>query len=167
MPERIALYAGSFDPPTLGHLDLIQRAASMFDKIIVAVARNDQKTGLFTVSERVEMLVEMVEGMSNVTVANFSGLTVQFARETGACALIRGLRVVSDFEFELTMAINNHKLNPKVDTVCLMPSEPYLFLSSRLVREIAGFGGTVSHYVTPAVERRLTDKLGVTPIVND
>lgn len=164
MPERIALYAGSFDPPTLGHLDLIQRAATLFDKIIVAVARNDQKTGLFTVSERVDMLVEMIADIPNATVANFSGLTVQFARETGACALIRGLRVVSDFEFELTMAINNHKLNPKVDTVCLMPSEPYLFLSSRLVREIAGFGGSVSHYVTPAVERRLTEKLGVKPV---
>jgi pantetheine-phosphate adenylyltransferase len=163
MPERIAVYAGSFDPPTLGHLDLIQRAASMFDKIVVAVARNDQKTGLFTVSERVDMLNEMIDGMPNVTVANFTGLTVFFARDVGACALIRGLRVVSDFEFEMTMAINNHKLNPKVDTVCLMPSEPFLFLSSRLVREIASFGGSVSHYVTPAVERRLTEKLGVTP----
>lgn len=167
MPERIALYAGSFDPPTLGHLDLIQRASTLFDKVIVAVARNDQKTGLFTVSERVDMLAEMIADIPNVSVANFSGLTVQFARETGACALIRGLRVVSDFEFELTMAINNHKLNPRVDTVCLMPSEPYLFLSSRLVREIAGFGGSVSHYVTPAVERRLTEKLGVTPSAID
>ena len=164
MPERIALYAGSFDPPTLGHLDLIQRAASMFDRVIVAVARNDQKTGLFTVSERVDMLNEMIANIPNTSVANFTGLTVQFAREVGACALLRGLRVVSDFEFELTMAINNHKLNSTVDTVCLMPSEPYLFLSSRLVREIASFGGSVSHYVTPAVERRLTDKLGVKPI---
>lgn len=163
MPERIALYAGSFDPPTLGHLDLIQRAASMFDKVVVGVARNDQKTGLFTVSERVDMLSEMIADMPNTSVANFSGLTVKFAREIGACALIRGLRVVSDFEFELTMAINNHKLNPAVDTVCLMPSEPYLFLSSRLVREIAGFGGSVSHYVTPEVQQRLIDKLGVRP----
>ena len=163
MPERVALYAGSFDPPTLGHLDLIQRAASMFDKVVVGVARNDQKTGLFTVSERVDMLSEMIAGMPNTSVANFSGLTVNFAREIGACALIRGLRVVSDFEFELTMAINNHKLNPAVDTVCLMPSEPYLFLSSRLVREIAGFGGSVRHYVTPEVQQRLIDKLGVRP----
>lgn len=163
MPERVALYAGSFDPPTLGHLDLIQRAASMFDKIVVGVARNDQKTGLFTVSERVDMLTEMVASLPNVSVANFTGLTVVFAREVGAVALIRGLRVVSDFEFEMTMAINNHKLNPNVDTVCLMPSEPFLFLSSRLVREIAGFGGSVSHYVTPEVQRRLTEKLGVAP----
>lgn len=163
MPERVALYAGSFDPPTLGHLDLIQRASSMFDKVVVGVARNDQKTGLFTVSERVDMLSEMIADIPNTSVANFSGLTVKFAREIGACALIRGLRVVSDFEFELTMAINNHKLNSAVDTVCLMPSEPYLFLSSRLVREIAGFGGSVSHYVTPEVQQRLIDKLGVQP----
>ena len=163
MPERVALYAGSFDPPTLGHLDLIQRAASMFDKIVVGVARNDQKTGLFTVSERVDMLTEMVAKIPNVSVANFTGLTVEFGREVGAVALIRGLRVVSDFEFEMTMAINNHKLNPNIDTVCLMPSEPFLFLSSRLVREIAGFGGSVSHYVTPEVQRRLTEKLGVPP----
>lgn len=160
MADRVALYAGSFDPPTLGHLDLIQRAASMFDRVVVAVARNDQKTGLFTVSERVEMISEMVAGLPNISVGNFTGLTVNYAREVGACALIRGLRVVSDFEFELTMAINNHKLNPEVDTVCLMPSEPYLFLSSRLVREIAGFGGSVSHYVTPPVQRRLIEKLG-------
>lgn len=163
MPERVALYAGSFDPPTLGHLDLIQRAASMFDKIVVGVARNDQKTGLFTVSERVDMLTEMVADLPNVSVSNFTGLTVVFGREVGAVALIRGLRVVSDFEFEMTMAINNHKLNPNIDTVCLMPSEPFLFLSSRLVREIAGFGGSVSHYVTPEVQRRLTEKLGVSP----
>jgi len=158
MSERIAIYPGSFDPPTLGHLDLIQRTAKIFDKLIVAVARNNEKTGLFTVTERIDMLGEMVADLPNVTVENFHGLTVDFARERGAIALIRGLRVVSDFEFELTMAINNHKLNADVDTVCLMPSEPYLFLSSRLVREIAGFGGTVSHYVTPAVEARLKDK---------
>lgn len=167
MPERVAVYAGSFDPPTLGHLDLIERACSMFDKIIVAVARNDQKTGLFTVSERVEMLQEMVQGLPNVAITNFSGLTVELARETGACALIRGLRVVSDFEYELTMAINNHKLNPHVDTVCLMPSEPYLFLSSRLVREIATFGGAVRHFVTPEVEQRLREKLGTPEIRHD
>jgi len=160
MPERVAVYAGSFDPPTLGHLDLIQRAASLFDTLIVAVARNDQKTGLFTVSERIDMIQEMVSALPNVSVSHFSGLTVDFARNHNAVALIRGLRVVSDFEFELTMAINNHKLNSEIDTVCLMPAEPYLFLSSRLVREIASFGGKVSHYVTPAVEQRLKDKLG-------
>ncbi len=159
MAERIAIYPGSFDPPTLGHLDLVERASQIFDRIIVAVARNVTKQALFTFDERIDMLKEMVEPISNVSVDSFEGLSVDFARRQGAIALIRGLRVVSDFELELTMAINNHKLNEHVDTVLLMPSEPYLFLSSRLVKEIAGFGGTVSHYVTPEVDRKLRAKL--------
>ncbi|MFM1919766.1 MAG: phosphopantetheine adenylyltransferase [Candidatus Hydrogenedentota bacterium] len=159
MAERVAIYPGSFDPPTLGHLDLIERASQIFDRLIVAIASNVTKQALFSVDERIEMLREMVEPIPNVEVDSFVGLSVDFARTRGAIALIRGLRVVSDFELELTMAINNHKLNDKVDTVLLMPSEPYLFLSSRLVKEIAGFGGTVSHYVTPEVDRRLRAKL--------
>ncbi len=159
MSERIALYAGSFDPPTLGHLDLIARAVKLFDKVIVAVACNDQKQGLFTVQERMEMLTEMTAGLSSVSVQYFYGLTVEYARENGAIALIRGLRAISDFEFELSLAINNQKLNPHVDTVCLMPSEPYLFLSSRQVKEIVRFGGNVCHYVTPEVEQRLIQKM--------
>jgi len=159
MSERIALYPGSFDPPTLGHVDLIQRAARIFDKVIVAVARNEAKTGLFSVLERMEMLEELVRGIPNVSVDQFFGLTVDFARARHAIALIRGLRVISDFEFELSLAINNQKLAPDIDTVCLMPSEPYLFLSSRQVKEIAGFGGKISHYVTPAVEQRIREKL--------
>ena len=158
MKKRTAVYAGSFDPPTLGHLDLIVRAAKMFDRVVVAVAQNEAKQALFTVPERIGMLEEMTEGMAGVEIASFSGLTVDFARRKGAAALIRGLRVVSDFEFELSMAINNQKLNPDVDTVCLMPSEPYLFLSSRQVKEIASLGGKVGHYVTPAVEMRLRGK---------
>jgi len=159
MANRIGLYAGSFDPPTLGHLDLIQRATRMFDEVIVAVAKNHTKSGLFTVDERIEMLAEMTSDLPQVRIEQFHGLTVDFASKVGAVALIRGLRVVSDYEFELTMAINNHKLNADVDTVILMPSEPYLFLSSRLVKEIASFGGQVSHYLTPAVEKRLFAKL--------
>ncbi|NLV45290.1 MAG: pantetheine-phosphate adenylyltransferase [Candidatus Hydrogenedentes bacterium] len=159
MNERIALYAGSFDPPTLGHLDLIQRAAKIFDQVIVGVACNEQKSGLFSFEERVEMLKEMTSDIGKVTVNTFIGLTVEYARSQGAIALIRGLRVVSDFEFELSLAINNQKLDPEIDTVCLMPSEPYLFLSSRQVKEIAHFGGRVSHYVTPEVEARLFRKL--------
>ncbi len=155
MTERIALYPGSFDPPTLGHLDLIARAAKMFDKVIVAIACNDQKSAMFSVAERIEMLEEMTASLENVEVDQFYGLTVEYARQKGALALLRGLRAISDFEFELSLAINNQKLNPKVDTVCLMPSEPYLFLSSRRVKEIARFNGSVSHYVTPAVEARL------------
>lgn len=158
MPERIAIYPGSFDPPTLGHLDLIERAVNIFDHVIVAVATNNQKSGLFTVDERMEMLAEMVTHVPSVSIEHFHGLTVQFARDKGAVALIRGLRVVSDFEFELTMAINNHKLAPEIDTVNLMPSEPYLFLSSRLVKEIAAFGGSLGHFVSPSVERRLQEK---------
>ena len=155
MTDRIALYPGSFDPPTLGHLDLIARAAKMFDKVIVAIACNDQKSAMFSVAERIEMLEEMTASLGNVEVDQFYGLTVEYARQKGALALLRGLRAISDFEFELSLAINNQKLNPQVDTVCLMPSEPYLFLSSRQVKEIARFNGSVSHYVTPAVEARL------------
>jgi pantetheine-phosphate adenylyltransferase len=164
MADRIAVYPGSFDPPTLGHLDLIQRARRIFDHVIVAVAHNDAKQCLFSVAERVDMLHELVEGLENVSVSTFAGLTVEFAEAQRAVAIIRGLRVMSDFEFELTMAINNHKLNPRIDTVCLMPSEPFLFLSSRLVKEIARFGGRINHYVTPAVERRLREKL---PMLRD
>ena len=159
MSEKIALYAGSFDPPTLGHLDLIERASKIFDRLIVAVANNDQKTALLSVRERMELLRGMTRSMDRVEIDQFEGLTVEYAREKKAVALIRGLRVVSDFEFELSLAINNQKLNPEVDTVCLMPSEPYLFLSSRQVKEIARFGGRISHYVTPEVEKSLREKL--------
>ncbi|HOQ88993.1 MAG TPA: pantetheine-phosphate adenylyltransferase [Candidatus Hydrogenedentes bacterium] len=158
-PPRKAVYPGSFDPPTLGHLDLIWRAARIFDEVIVAVAKNESKQSLFTVDERMEMLREITADLPNVVVDHFQGLTVHFARSRGAFALIRGLRVISDFEFELSMAINNQKLAPDIETVCLMPSDLYLFLSSRQVKEIVSFGGSVSHYVTPDIERRLREKL--------
>ena len=159
MPEQTAVYPGSFDPPTLGHQDLIERAAKLFDKVIVAVADNAEKKVLFTVAERVEMLTELTKDLPNVTVDHFTGLTVDFAKKNGAIALIRGLRAISDFEYELSMAINNQKLNPDIDTVSLMPSEPYLFLSSRLVREIATLGGPVEQFLAPKVEKRLIEKL--------
>ncbi|MBP8128177.1 MAG: pantetheine-phosphate adenylyltransferase [Candidatus Hydrogenedentes bacterium] len=159
MSERVALYPGSFDPPTRGHLDLIERAGRMFDRVIVAIAANIRKTGLFSVEERLEMLREMVRDMPAVTVTQFDSLSVEFARRHNAIAIIRGLRVMSDFEYELTLAINNRKLNPEVDTVCLMPSEPYVFLSSSMVKEIASFGGDLGCSVTPEVEKRLRDKL--------
>ena len=158
MPDRIAIYPGSFDPPTLGHLDLIQRAVRMFDHLVVAVAVNDTKNPLFTAEERVEMLTEMTRDMPHVEVAFFGGLTADFARERGAVALVRGLRALSDFEFEMSMAIMNQKLHPGVDTVCLMPSEPYLFLSSRTVKEVTRFGGDTSHFLTPEVAARLRRK---------
>ncbi|HOK10311.1 MAG TPA: pantetheine-phosphate adenylyltransferase [Candidatus Hydrogenedens sp.] len=159
MAERIALYPGSFDPPTLGHFDLIHRARRIFDRVVVAVAINEAKTALFTVEERMKMLEEEMNHEQGIEITSFSGLSVEFARKCGAQALIRGLRVVSDFEFELSLAINNQKLDPGIDTVCLMPSEPFLFLSSRQVKEIVRFGGSVSHYVSPKIEKKLREKL--------
>ncbi len=158
MPEHIAIYPGSFDPPTLGHLDLVQRAAKLFHKVIVAVAHNDQKHALFTLEERAEMLKEMVADLPNVEVDHFQGLTVEFARKHKAVAILRGLRAVSDFEYEFSLAINNRKLHEELDTVCLMANEPHLFMSSRMVKEIASYGGEISHFVTPAVERRIRAK---------
>jgi pantetheine-phosphate adenylyltransferase len=159
MTERLAIYAGSFDPPTLGHLDLIKRAARMFDRLIVAVAVNDGKKALFSPEERVEMLRAITANLSNVESTFFNGLTVQFAAERKAVALVRGLRALSDFEFEMSMAITNQKLCPEIDTVCLMPSEPYLFLSSRGVKEVSRFGGDTTHFLSPIVAERLSKKL--------
>jgi pantetheine-phosphate adenylyltransferase len=160
MPERIAVYPGSFDPPTNGHLDLIKRATKMFDKVIVAVASNKDKAALFSVQERMDMLRTITSGISNVTIDSFEGLTVNFAREKNAIALVRGLRVVSDFEFEMTIAVTNQKLDPNIDTVCLMPSERYLLVSSRIIKEVAQFGGDVSELVPQHVKERLMDKFG-------
>ena len=159
MPERTAVYPGSFDPPTLGHLDLIERAARMFDRVIVAIAVNDAKQALFTSEERIEMLAEITHNLPNVDVASFTGLTVEFARTKNAIALIRGLRALSDFEFEMSMAITNQKLCPDIDTVCMMPSEPFLFLSSRVVKEVTRFGGDTTPFLTPGVAERLRRKL--------
>ena len=159
MGERLAVYPGSFDPPTYGHLDLITRASKIFDQLVVAVARNHGKRCLFDADERLEMLKHITDGLPNVEATSFRGLTADFARERGAIALVRGLRVMSDFEFEMSIAVANQKLNPDVDTVCLMPSEKYLLLSSRIVRDIATFGGDLSEFVDPMVEDRLRKKL--------
>jgi pantetheine-phosphate adenylyltransferase len=160
MADRIGVYPGSFDPPTYGHLDLIERASKIFDKLIVAVARNADKDALFTVDERVKMIADACRRLKNIEVTSFRGLTAEFARKRKAVALVRGLRVVSDFEYEITMAIANQKLNPAIDTVCLMPSEKFLLLSSRIVREIALFGGSLTEFVPPAIEKALLAKLG-------
>lgn len=160
MPNRVAIYPGSFDPPTYGHLDLIHRAKKLFEHLIVAVAHNREKECLFSVQERVEMLSIVTKGIPNLEVTTFSGLTAEFARKHNAVALIRGLRVISDFEFELVMAITNRKISPDLDTVCLMPSEHHWLLSSRLVRDIAQHGGNVSEFVPPEIEERLLKKLG-------
>lgn len=158
MKQRVGVYPGSFDPPTNGHLDLIQRASRMFDRLIVAVAQNDAKSAFFSVQERLAMLEAITQGIEGVEVTSFDGLTAAFAREAGAMALVRGLRAISDFEFELAMAITNQKLNPEVDTVCLMPSEPYLFISSRIVREVARFKGDLSELAPEEVQRRLHER---------
>lgn len=163
MPERkrTALYPGSFDPPTLGHLDLIRRAVRIFDRLIVGVAQNDSKNTLFTPDERVEMLREMTrEEMPDLRIVSFQGLTVEYARQCGAIAIVRGLRAISDFEYEHTMAVTNQKMNPEMDTVCLMPSEPYLFLSSRVVKEVARLGGDVTQFVPECVRSKLAEKFG-------
>jgi len=155
---RTALYPGSFDPPTRGHEDLIKRAAQLFDRVVVAVAKNRDKTNLFTPDERVTMLKTITKGMENVEVTSFTGLTADFARKCNAGVLVRGLRVVSDFEHEMIMAMTNQKLNPKMDTIILMPSEKHLFISSRIVCDVAECGGDLDAFVCPEVAEWLRRK---------
>ncbi len=153
------IYPGSFDPITNGHLDVIQRAATLFDEVIVAVAYNEQKRSLFTADERVA-LIEMASGnVPNIRIARFDGLLVEFAKAQGATAVVRGLRAVSDFEFEFQMALMNRKLEPEIETIFLMPAEKYTYLSSRIVKEIARLGGDVSAFVPESVARALREKL--------
>src|SRR5205814_523494 len=144
---RRAIYPGSFDPVTNGHLDVIKRARKLFDEVIVAVAHNDEKQPLFSLKERLELLQQTVGKIDNVRIAQFEGLLVEFALEQKAIAVIRGLRAVSDFEFEFQMALMNRKLRDSVETIFLMPKEEYTYLSSRLVKEIARLGGDVSKFV--------------------
>ena len=153
-----AVYPGTFDPVTNGHIDLIQRSAELFDRVIVAVLMNTEKSPLFTVAERVEMLEEAVEGLKNVSVTTFQGLLVDFADQSKATVIVRGIRAVSDYEYELQMALMNRRLAPHVETVFLMPAETYSYLSSRLVKEISQLGGSVRGLVPSAVEERLRFK---------
>ena len=159
MSTRIALYPGSFDPPTNGHLSIIQRGLKMFDGLIVAVLKNPAKDALFSVDERVELLRGAVDGDQRVQVKTFSGLLVKFAQEQGVNTVLRGLRAVSDFEYEFQMANMNRKLSPQVEAVFMMTNEENFYISSRLVREVATFGGDVSGLVPPAVLEALTRKL--------
>ncbi|UCC68123.1 MAG: pantetheine-phosphate adenylyltransferase [Armatimonadota bacterium] len=153
-----ALYAGTFDPVTYGHLDVVRRAAALFDKVIVGVSVNPRKAPVFSVDERVEMLQESCREMERVEVAVVPGLVVEFARETGARVLVRGLRAVSDFESELQMASTNRALAPEVETVFFTPAPEYHYLSASLVSDIARFGGDVTGFVPEHVERRLKEK---------
>jgi pantetheine-phosphate adenylyltransferase len=155
---RCAIYPGSFDPVTSGHLDVVERARKLFDEVIVAVAHNDEKQPLFPLKERLDLLQETVGKISNVRIAQFEGLLVEFARVEKAGAVIRGLRAVSDFEFEFQMALMNRKLNADVETIFLMPTEDYTYLSSRIVKEIARLGGDVSAFVPLGVAEALRRK---------
>lgn len=154
----VAIYPGSFDPVHLGHLDIIERASRVFDRVVVAVARNSEKEGLFTPAERLEMLDAAVGETRKVEVDAFDGLTVEFAREKGARVLVKGLRAVVDFEYELKQASMNARLAPDLDTVFFMTSAPYYFLSSTLIREVARLGGPVTGLVPDGVEERLRAK---------
>jgi pantetheine-phosphate adenylyltransferase len=156
---RRAIYPGSFDPVTNGHLDVIERARKLFDEVVVAVAHNDQKQPLFTLEERLDLLRKATGSFGGVTVAPLDGLLVEFAREQNAHAVIRGLRAISDFEFEFQMALMNRKLEASVETIFLMPKEEYTYLSSRIVKEIARLGGDVGAFVPPCVLESFARKL--------
>jgi pantetheine-phosphate adenylyltransferase len=153
-----ALYPGTFDPPTNGHIDLIQRGAKLFDHLVVAVLNNPGKNPLFTVEERVEMLRESISGLSNVSVATFDGLMVDFARQQGASAVLRGIRAISDYEYEFQMALMNRRLAPEIETVFLQPAGRYSFVSSRMLKEVFSFGGEVTGLVPPNVLKRLRSR---------
>lgn len=155
---RRAIYPGSFDPVTNGHLDVIARATKLFDEVIVAVAVNDQKSSLFSADERTALIEGAVAGWKNVRVSRFDGLLVGFASAQGANAVVRGLRAVSDFEFEFQMALMNRKLDEQIETIFLMPAEKYTYLSSRIVKEIARLGGNVDAFVPASVARALSAK---------
>ena len=156
--ERVAVFPGSFDPLTNGHVDIIERGCAIFDRVIVAVLINADKTPLFSVDERVSIIREVCQDRPGVDVDTFDGLLVDYARRRGATALIRGLRAVSDFEYEFQMALMNRRLNHDLETVFLMPAEQYTYTSSRLIKEVFRLGGAVSGLVPPVVEQRLRQK---------
>ncbi len=158
-PERVAVYPGSFDPITNGHVDIIERGARLFDRIIVAVLVNSDKRPLFSIEERVETAREVFREKPQVEVDAFDGLLIDFARQKQASVIVRGLRAVSDFEYEFQMALMNRRLAPDIETVFMMPAEAYTYISSRLVREVFALGGEVQGLVPEAVEARLRSKL--------
>ena len=159
MKRVIAIYPGTFDPPTNGHLDLIQRGAAIFDELIVALLRNpDKEIALFSLNERKEMLRDLVQRFDNVRIDTFDGLLVDYAQKVGAGALLRGIRAISDYEYELQMALMNRKLSPGLETVFMMPAEAYSYVSSRLVKQIVQLGGSVHGLIPDLVEERLQEK---------
>jgi pantetheine-phosphate adenylyltransferase len=161
MKTSLAIYPGTFDPITLGHLDIIERAVTIFDKVVVAVGRNIGKEPLFSMEERMEMISRTTAHLENIEVSYFDGLIVDYARQLNAQAMIRGLRAMSDFEFEFQMALVNRTLHPDLVQVFLMPHEAYTHLNSTIVREVASFGGDISSFVTPYVAEVLHRKFNV------
>jgi pantetheine-phosphate adenylyltransferase len=157
MAEK-ALYPGTFDPITFGHIDLIKRARKIFDKLVVAVADNPDKSPLFSVAERIEIIREVISDMDGIEVTSFSDLTARYAKGIEAPVIIRGLRAISDFEFEFQMALMNRKIEPTVETVFLMPNEKFSYLSSSLIKDIAKRGGDITCFVPPIVERKLKER---------
>jgi pantetheine-phosphate adenylyltransferase len=158
---KVAIYPGTFDPITYGHLDIIQRASRLFDKIIITVASNPNKKPLFSAKERVFLIQQSITTIDNgsaIEVETFKGLIVNFARKKKAAAIIRGLRAISDFEYELQMALMNRRLEEEIATVFLMPHENYTYLNSTIVKEVAQFGGDISNFVPPIVEKKLKEK---------
>ena len=156
---KIAVYPGSFDPVTHGHMDIIRRSASVFDKLIVGVLRNKSKNPLFTVQERVKMIQEVTSDIENVQVVDFDGLLIDFVHKVGAKAIVRGLRAVTDFEYELQMSLTNKVIAPDVETVFLTTNLQYSYLSSSIVKEIASYNGDISHFVDKRVEKAIQDKM--------
>ncbi len=159
MNKGRAIYPGSFDPPTNGHLDLIQRGAKIFEELVVAILRNSEKTPMFSVSERLEMLKELTADLNNVRIDTFDGLMVEYAKSMDAMCVLRGIRAISDYEYELQMALMNRKIEPTLETVFMMPADKYSYVSSRLVREVAQVGGPVKGLVPEVVEQKLREKL--------
>ena len=162
MATRRAIYPGSFDPITNGHLDLIQRGSRLFDRLIVSVLRNETKSPLFSVEERKEMLLEVVKDYPNVEVDSFNGLLVDYAAGRSASVVLRGIRAISDYEYELQTALMNRRLKPDLETVFLLANEAHSFISSRLVKEVFGLGGIISGLVPPSVEARLQRRMSKT-----
>jgi pantetheine-phosphate adenylyltransferase len=162
MSQVTAIYPGSFDPITNGHLDLIRRGSRLFDHLVVAVLTNLEKQPLFSAPERVQMLQEATQGAHNVSVDTFTGLLVEYARRKNARAILRGVRAFSDYEFELQMALMNRKLDPELETVFLMPAESFIYISSRLVKEVVRYGGPLAGLVPKRVEERLRQKFSAT-----
>ncbi|HET9317686.1 MAG TPA: pantetheine-phosphate adenylyltransferase [Vicinamibacteria bacterium] len=158
--RSVAVYPGSFDPITNGHLDIIERSLSVFDEVIIAILVNVEKQPLFTVDERVELIREACKGDARVRVETFSGLLVDYAEKVGASVIVRGLRAISDFEYEFQMALMNRRLDPRIETVFMAPAESYSYVSSRLVKEVFQLGGPVAKLVPPVVEKRLEEKYG-------